>query len=161
MSRPVRPATAPDRRDDARPLTGAGPAGAGPAGADPAGAAPVGSDSAGAAPRSRWGIFGATVLLLVNLAVGLVLGYLAVILVVAYDSCVLQECSYEGFTFGWLLALIGPPVVLIVTAAVTVLRLVRRQRVWWMPLVGLVVAGALWLVGTQIVFTAVPGSSFW
>jgi hypothetical protein len=111
------------------------------------------------ARRSRVRILGVTGLLVINLVVGLVLGYLAVILVVAYDSCVLQECSYEGFMFGWLLALIGPPIVLIVTAVLAVVRVVRRRRAWWIPIVGLAVGGALWLVGTQLVFSSVPGSS--
>jgi hypothetical protein len=118
------------------------------------------TDTDGSAPRSRWRLIGVSALLLLNLAVGLVLGYLAVILVVAYDSCVLQECSYEGFTFGWLLALLGPPVVLLVAALVSILRMVRKRRTWWIPVAGLMVATALWLIGTQLVFSAVPGSSF-
>jgi hypothetical protein len=118
------------------------------------------TDTDRSAPRYRWRLIGVSALLLLNLAVGLVLGYLAVILVVAYDSCVLQECSYEGFTFGWLLALLGPPVVLLVAALVSILRMVRKRRTWWIPVAGLMVATALWLVGTQLVFSAVPGSSF-
>jgi hypothetical protein len=118
------------------------------------------TDTDRSAPRSRWRLIGVSALLLLNLAVGLVLGYLAVILVVAYDSCVLQECSYEGFTFGWLLALLGPPVVLLVAALVSILRMVRKRRTWWIPVAGLMVATALWLIGTQLVFSAVPGSSF-
>jgi hypothetical protein len=118
------------------------------------------TDTDGSAPRSRWRLIGVSALLLLNLAVGLVLGYLAVILVVAYDSCVLQECSYEGFTFGWLLALLGPPVVLLIAALVSILRMVRKRRTWWIPVAGLMVATALWLIGTQLVFSAVPGSSF-
>jgi hypothetical protein len=69
-------------------------------------------------------------------------------------------CSYEGFTFGWLLALLGPPVVLLVAALVSILRMVRKRRTWWIPVAGLMVATALWLIGTQLVFSAVPGSSF-
>jgi hypothetical protein len=118
------------------------------------------TDTDRSAPRSRWRLIGVSALLLLNLAVGLVLGYLAVILVVAYDSCVQQECSYEGFTFGWLLALLGPPVVLLVAALVSILRMVRKRRTWWIPVAGLMVATALWLIGTQLVFSAVPGSSF-
>jgi hypothetical protein len=118
------------------------------------------TDTDRSAPRSRWRLIGVSALLLLNLAVGLVLGYLAVILVVAYDSCVLQECSYEGFTFGWLLALLGPPVVLLIAALVSILRMVRKRRTWWIPVAGLMVATALWLIGTQLVFSAVPGSSF-
>jgi hypothetical protein len=118
------------------------------------------TDTDRSAPRSRWRLIGVSALLLLNLAVGLVLGYLAVILVVAYDSCVLQVCSYEGFTFGWLLALLGPPVVLLVAALVSILRMVRKRRTWWISVAGLMVATALWLIGTQLVFSAVPGSSF-
>jgi hypothetical protein len=59
--------------------------------------------------RSRIELVTVLVLLVLDLAAGAVLAYLAVVLVVAYDTCVVQECSYNGFMAGWLLALLGPP----------------------------------------------------
>lgn len=99
-------------------------------------------------------------LLVVDLVVGAVLAYLAVVLVVAYDTCTVQDCSYDGFMAGWLLALIGPALVLVIAGTAAVVRLVRRRRAWWIPLVGLVVAVGIWWAGAQLVFVAVPGSSF-
>jgi predicted HAD superfamily phosphohydrolase len=100
------------------------------------------------------------VLLALDLVAGVILAYLAAVLVLAYDSCLLQECSYEGFTAGWLLALIGPVLLLVVAGIAAIVRVVRHKRAWWIPLVGLAAAVAVWLAGAQIVFQAVPGSSF-
>jgi hypothetical protein len=110
--------------------------------------------------RSRIELVTVLVLLVLDLAAGAVLAYLAVVLVVAYDTCIVQECSYNGFMAGWLLALLGPPIVLVIAATASIVHLVRRRRAWWIPLVGLALAVAIWWAGAQLVFVAVPGSSF-
>lgn len=118
-------------------------------------------DAAASTPRrSRIELVAVVLLLLGVLAVGAILAYLAVVLVVAYDNCVVRDCSYNGFMGGWLLALIGPPLVLVIAAITTIVRFVRRRRAWWIPIVGIVLAVGLWWTGAQIVFASVPGSSF-
>lgn len=98
--------------------------------------------------------------MLLALAVGAVLLYLGLVLVFAYDICEVQDCSYNGFMSGWLLASIAPALVLIIAGTAAIVRLVRRKRAWWIPLVGIVLAVLLWWVGAQIVFWSVPGASF-
>lgn len=96
------------------------------------------------------------VLLVMSIALAAALCYVALFLVVASDSCAENLCNYDLFTAGWLLALLAPPLIVAITIAVTVVRLVRRRRAWWIPTLAIVVSGGLWWAGLQMVFVAVP-----
>ena len=109
---------------------------------------------------SRGDLVASIILLLVNLVAGIVMAVIAVLLVVAYDTCAVNECSYEGFNVGWFVAMLAPPVVLLVGLIVTILRLRRRRRAFWVPIVALVIAAVLFFGGAQIVFLSVPGAGF-
>jgi uncharacterized BrkB/YihY/UPF0761 family membrane protein len=96
------------------------------------------------------------IVMLASLALAAVLGYIALFLVVAGDSCAENACNYDLFTAGWLLALLAPIVVVVVGITVTIVRLVRRRRAWWTSLVAMVAAALLWWAGLQMVFVAIP-----
>ena len=85
----------------------------------------------------------------------------AVLLVVAYDTCAVTECSYAGFNFGWFLAMLGPPLIYVVGLIITIVRLRQRRRAFGVPIVALVAAALVFFGGAQLVFVAVPGAGFY
>lgn len=96
------------------------------------------------------------VLMIASIALAAALSYVALFTVVAGDSCAQSICNYDLFTAGWLLALLAPVVLVAIGTTIAVVRLVRRRRAWWIPLVTMVVSGLLWWGGLQMVFVAVP-----
>jgi hypothetical protein len=98
----------------------------------------------------------AVILMIASIALAAAFSYVALFTVVAGDSCAENVCNYDLFTAGWLLALLAPVVCVLIGITVTVVRLVRRRRAWWIPLVTMVVAGCVWWGGLQMVFVAVP-----
>jgi hypothetical protein len=96
------------------------------------------------------------ILMTANIALAAALCYVALFVVVAGDSCAENACNYDQFTAGWLLALLAPVVCVVIGVTITVVRLVRRRRAWWIPVVAMVVSGLVWWGGLQMVFVAVP-----
>jgi hypothetical protein len=96
------------------------------------------------------------ILMIASIALAAAFSYVALFTVVAGDSCAENVCNYGMFTAGWLLALLAPVVCVAIGITITVVRLVRRRRAWWMPLVAMVVSGLVWWGGLQMVFVAVP-----
>jgi hypothetical protein len=99
-------------------------------------------------------------LLFVSLLAAVAMVVVGVLLVVAYDACAVSACSYTGFNLGWFTAMLAPPLVFCVGLIATIVRLRRRRIAFWVPIITLVVSGALFFIGAQIVFVSVPGSSF-
>ncbi|PRY70582.1 hypothetical protein B0I08_101719 [Glaciihabitans tibetensis] len=95
-----------------------------------------------------------------NLVAGIAMAIVAVLLVVAYDTCAVNSCNYEGFNLGWFIAMLAPPAVLIAGAVVTIVRLRRRRRAFWVPLIALAGAALFFFGGAQLVFLSVPGAGF-
>jgi hypothetical protein len=108
----------------------------------------------------RWDLALSIALLVVNLLAGITMAVVAVLLVVTYDTCAVNVCNYGGFTLGWFTAMLAPPLALTIAMVVTFVRLRRRRRAFWVPLVGIGVAVLLFFAGAQVVFWAVPGTSF-
>jgi hypothetical protein len=99
-------------------------------------------------------------LLVVGLLAGVAMFVVAILLVIVYDTCSVNACSYEGFNVGWFIAMLAPLLAYAVGTIVTIVRLRRRRRAFWVPIVALVAAALLFFVGAQLVFMSVPGASF-
>jgi hypothetical protein len=100
------------------------------------------------------------VFLVLGLGAAVVMAIVAVLLVVAYDTCAVTSCNYAGFNLGWFVAMLAPPLAYTVGLVATIVRLRRRRVAFWVPLVTSVVSAALFYAGAQIVFISVPGSGF-
>jgi hypothetical protein len=98
-----------------------------------------------------------TALLMVGLAVLVpIASFLGLFFMMVADGCNGDaECSGGRIGLGVLVAVGSPVVVFLVALAVVVIRVVRRQSAWWVPLVALVVGAGLWALGAVIAASAV------
>ncbi|TXN31913.1 hypothetical protein FVP33_03045 [Lacisediminihabitans profunda] len=109
-------------------------------------------------PIIVWDLVLSILLTLLGLGIGALVSLSSIFLVMAADSCGgSRECNLPQLTGGWLIAMIGPSVVMLVTLVLTVVRLVRRRMTWWLPLTGIVVELLVWWGAVSLVFASVPG----
>jgi len=103
------------------------------------------------------------VILTIVFLVGLVVltffaSFMGMFLVMASDSCGVRDCTTELITIGWLVGTLLPWVVLLTTAIVSIVFMVKRKLAFYLPLLGAVgVCGALFL-GFVIAGAGVPTS---
>jgi uncharacterized BrkB/YihY/UPF0761 family membrane protein len=110
------------------------------------------------APRSTLDITLSIVFALLGAGLAVVLGGLGVFLAFVSDACGSSvECDYNQLSTGILLAVLLPAVITVAFIVWMIVRLVRRKRAFWVPLVGAVAAGAGWGVGFFVATGAVPG----
>jgi archaellum biogenesis protein FlaJ (TadC family) len=109
--------------------------------------------------RRTWDLVLTITLLVVLVAAAAVLELAGAFLVMASDSCGGSgACRTDQLSAGVFVAVFGPAVVAIIAVAAAVLRLVRARLAFWVPLVGLAIAGLVWAGGVALVFGAVPTS---
>jgi len=92
-----------------------------------------------------------SVILLVAGVIGFgMLAFLSLFFAMMSDGCYGDRCDTGLMSIGWLIALVAPPVVFLAAAGWTIVRLVRRKTAWWLPIVGAVVAVAIWVAGVGL-----------
>ena len=65
------------------------------------------------------------------------LAFMGLMLVFGTDSCgASTDCDLDRFTTGWLLTMAAPVVGFVITLIVTIVRLARGRRAFWVPLAG-------------------------
>ena len=112
-------------------------------------------------PLRTWDLVLSVVLLLLTAGLGLLLVVMAPFLVMASDPCGSGvQCNTDQMGVGFLMALIGPPVVLVVGIAAAILLLVLRRVAFWVPLVASALAIGVFVLGAAIVIGGVPGATF-
>ncbi|MBF5081758.1 hypothetical protein F1641_08400 [Quadrisphaera sp. INWT6] len=85
---------------------------------------------------------------------------LGAVLTTAAGGCGVQgPCSTLGLTAGVGLAALGPSAGVLGFGAWAVVRLVRGRRAWWVALVALLSAPALWFLGAFVLWVGVGGLS--
>ena len=100
------------------------------------------------------------VLLVVALALGVVLFFLAPFLFMASDPCgASTECDTGQIAGGALLAWFAPPVVLLVGLISSVILLVTRRIAFWVPLAASALAVGLFFLGAAIAVGGVEGAT--
>ncbi len=108
--------------------------------------------------RGVWDLVLTVVLGLLLLAAAAVGALLGLLLALVGDSCGASvQCSTGQLTAGVVVAAAGPAVVAVIAIIVLVRRLVRRRLAFWVPLVGLAAAVAVWFGGAALAVAAVPG----
>lgn len=101
------------------------------------------------------------VLLVLSALLGLLLLILAPFLVMASDPCgAAFECNTDRMTVGFLVALVGPPVVIVAGIVATIALLALRRIAFWVPLVASALAIGVFFMGAAIVISGVPGATF-
>jgi hypothetical protein len=111
-------------------------------------------------PIVVWDVVLSILLTLLGLGIAALVSVSSIFLVMAANSCgSSQGCNLPQLTAGWLIAMIGPSVIMLVTLVLTVTSLVRRRVTWWLPLTGIVVELLVWWGAVSLVFASVPGPS--
>ncbi|MBJ7331330.1 MAG: hypothetical protein JHC95_15665 [Solirubrobacteraceae bacterium] len=87
---------------------------------------------------SRTGDRAASIVLLIcSGAIAAVLAFMGLFLVMGADSCGSgTDCNLDLFTTGWLLSMAAPVLGFAATLVLTIVRLARGQKAFWVPLAG-------------------------
>ncbi len=83
--------------------------------------------------------------------------YFGVFLAMASDACGGGACNMDLLNFGFWFGVVQPWVVLLIAVILSIVLLVLRRVAFWVPLVSIVLMGALWFVAAAIVGAAVSG----
>ena len=74
---------------------------------------------------------------------------------VGYDGCVGDNpCDTGRLALGSAVGAVSPPVVFLATLVWVMVRIARRRSAWWVPLVGLAVGTAVWVLGAFLAASA-------
>ncbi|MFC0682679.1 DUF6264 family protein [Lysobacter korlensis] len=112
-------------------------------------------------PRRTWDLVLSIVLLVLVAALGLLLFALAPFLVMASDSCGASTvCDSGQIGSGFLVAWVGPPVVILLGIVATIVLLVLRRLAFWVPLAAALAGIGVFVVGAAIVIGGVEGATF-
>lgn len=77
------------------------------------------------------------ILLVVSGVIAAGLAFMGLMLIFGTDSCgASTDCDLDRFTTGWLLTMAAPIVGFVITLIVTIVRLARGRRAFWVPLAG-------------------------
>lgn len=108
-------------------------------------------------PVRRGDMIASIVLVLVAVIANVAVTATAVPLVLLTDSCDMT-CNYTVIESGFIFAVAAPSIVTLIGIFVTILRVAKRKRAFWVPLVT-VAAGILALViGTAVMILGIPGA---
>ncbi len=115
----------------------------------------------GPRPVRVWDLVLSIVLLVLSAMLGLLLFVLSPFLVMASDPCgAAVECNTDQMGVGFLVALIGPPILIVAGIVGTIVLLVLKRLAFWVPLAASVLAIAVFILGAAIVIGGVPGATF-
>ena len=98
----------------------------------------------------------AVVLLVVSGAVAALMAFAGVFLVMGTDSCGTgtTECNTDLFVVGWLLTMGIPIVGFAATLVITVVRMAKGFRAFWVPLAGTLAFGLAYVAAVAFSFAA-------
>ena len=105
-----------------------------------------------AGPSSTLGsVLGTSALLLLSVGLAWVLGVMGICL--AVTNCSAADCT--GLTIGSGIATFGPASVVLISIVISIVRMVQRRRAFWVPIIGMVVAVLMTVLGGTVVFMTI------
>lgn len=113
-------------------------------------------------PRRRvWDLVLSIALLLALGWLCLQISYFGALLSVFPAQCDTRNisCDFDQIDTGVVLALVLPTVITLITVGITIVRYLLGRRVFWIPIVGVVLVALVGTVGLLLVVAAIPGSS--
>ncbi|WP_105036477.1 hypothetical protein [Cryobacterium aureum] len=103
-------------------------------------------------PSSTLGsILATSALLLLSIALAWVLGIIGIFL--AVTNCSAADCT--GLTIGAGIATFGPASVVLISIVISIVRLVQRRRAFWVPIIGMVLAVLMTVLGGTVAFMTI------
>jgi Family of unknown function (DUF6264) len=113
----------------------------------------------GRPPRS-WDFFLTIFFIFVLLVLTVIFVFSALGFGVATLTCAdsSAECNYEFISYGSLLVLFGVPIVTLAGVVMSVVWIARRKLSFWIPLVACGAAIGVFMLGSFLVSSAVPGA---
>ncbi|WP_394553463.1 hypothetical protein ACDF64_03660 [Agromyces sp. MMS24-JH15] len=106
-----------------------------------------------------WDLVLTIVLIVVLIGVTAVLWVLSFFLAFAGDSCGAVECDYDVIGTGFVVAMFGPIIAAVPPIVAAVIVLVFKRIAFWIPLVGIALVIAVFVVGVLITVSGVPGAT--
>lgn len=106
-----------------------------------------------AEPRT-WDIVATVVLLVLLVLGGLVTSFMGLFLVMASDSCGVEDCNEGGIVLGTAIAVAAPWVAIVAMGVWAVVRLVRRKLAWWVAMLAIPLWGLLFSLGVAVAFSS-------
>ncbi len=97
------------------------------------------------------------VLMIALLIAAVPVAFLGLLLGMVSDGCGPNSagCNSDQLSIGVALAALGTPAVAVATLVWLIKRNVRRQSIWWVPLVGAASVAVVWVVGMIVAATSV------
>ncbi len=99
------------------------------------------------------------VLLVADAVLATLASFMGIFLVMASDSCGARDCNVDLITVGWLMGMILPWVMLVVTVVVAIVLMVKRRLAFWVPLAGAALIVLSLVAAFMVASAAVPGST--
>lgn len=109
-------------------------------------------------PAKVWDVAVTIILLVVDLGLAAVASLMGMFLIMGSDPCGVRACSNELIVLGWLMGMILPWVVLVVTVVWSIMRLVRRRLALWAPIVGAALIVLSLVLAFMVTAAGVPSS---
>lgn len=82
--------------------------------------------------------------------IGLCVGFLSIFL-----TATCSACDHDLIDIVWGVLVAAPPLVFGAFAAGSIVRLVRHRVAWWLPLVGIVLGVAVWVVAYSVLESSI------
>lgn len=108
-------------------------------------------------PVRRSDLIASIVLVFVAVIANVIVTALAVWLVLLSDSCD-STCNYSLIESGYIFALAAPSILTLIGIFLTILRVVKRQIAFWIPLVTIAAATVALVIGTALMILGIPGA---
>jgi hypothetical protein len=113
-------------------------------------------DPQGSRPTNVGDVVASVILLIAGGFGFALLAVLSALLAMVSDGCgPVSVCNFDLMGVGYVIALAGPPLVYLSAAVWTIVRLTRRQRSWWIPILGAAGGGAVWGVGYAMLVASI------
>lgn len=112
-------------------------------------------------PVIVWDLVLTIVLLVMMVGLAIIASFFSFFLAFASDPCGSGiECDVDRMSTGMLIAFAGPLVVGLLALIAAIIVLVLKRIAFWIPLVGIVLVAGVFIGGSALTVSGVPGATF-